>query len=192
MDSLFDVIIALVIIYSLVSPFLGKKKGKQPPQTKGQRQPHTMRQPLPHSQPPPGRSEPSDVDILREIENLFKETRMEPAPPRIPVPPPKESYSSESSKSDSLEDKWGEHVKVESERVSYESSTPEYVFTPPKPIQLKKFKPLPEVQSKKSSDINLRTKNLKAKFANPLNIRDYFIVSEILGKPKALKRNLRA
>lgn len=181
MDSLFDIVIALVIIYSILSPFLNKKKGKQVPQNKRQEFPGRIKTPLPPQ--PTRQTEPDDFDILREVENLFKETRMEPLPPQ-PAPSEKIRYR-ESRKPESLEDKWGEHVKAESEKSSLEGISPKYLYKPPPPAPVMKFDPLPAPHYAQATDANSYVLVLREKFKERDNLRDYFIVSEILGKPKA-------
>lgn len=188
MDSLFDIIIGIVIVYSLLSPFFSKKKGKPVPQNKRQEFPGRVNPPL-----PPQRTQntpPDDFDILREVENLFKETRMEP----LPVPPKKqipENYKTrESQTAESLKDKWKEHVQTVNEKTSSESSFPKFAYTAPVvPVPVMKFEPLPEVHHYgAASEVNSRVKAINARLRNSANLRDYFIVSEILGKPKAYRR----
>jgi hypothetical protein len=186
MDSLFDIVIALVIIYSILSPFLNKnkKKGKQVPQNKRQEFPGRIKTPLPPQ--PTRQTQPDDFDILREVENLFKETRMEPLPP---VPPRQTSSENtryrESHKPESLQDKWGEHVRTESEKSSVEGISPKYLYKAPAPAPVMKFDPLPAPHYAQATDANTYVLILREKFKDPDNLRDYFIVSEILGKPKA-------
>lgn len=193
MDNLFDIIIGLVILYGLLSPFLKKKKQQELP---------------PYEAPPDAADDSANVsipryetktekksgeyDILKEIEGLFNQTKVE-------------------QKRKQEEDSWiptaAHHEKYEGERsipVDFGNKrTDDFTYTPVKktyseemglkfkstlkPIsKASKFEPVAVVLKSKFESEKL--KSLRATLKNSNTFRDAFLISEILNKPKALRR----
>ncbi|MFA6598614.1 MAG: hypothetical protein WCS69_12895, partial [Ignavibacteriaceae bacterium] len=79
MDNLINILVAIIIIYSFLSPLFKKKKDDTGASTSSKRNPYT----------PPVRQRPSyqnkDLDIFTEIEEMMNRGNL-PSPKPIPLP----------------------------------------------------------------------------------------------------------
>ncbi|MDP2302636.1 MAG: hypothetical protein Q8N03_09475 [Ignavibacteria bacterium] len=191
MDNLFDIIIGLVILYGLLSPFLKKKKQQQE---------------LPPYEAPPDSMDDSgnvsyktktekgsgEYDILKEIEGLFNQTkvaqkRKQEEDSWIPTAARPQKYEGEHAQpvepeNFRMEDfKYAPVKKTYSEEMGYKYKSPVKLKT-----KAHKFEPVAVVLKSKFESEKL--KSLRATLKNSNTFRDAFLISEILNKPKALRR----
>jgi hypothetical protein len=207
MDDLFSILIYLIIIISFLSSIFKKKKTQGPPQ---------QQQRVPQDRLPDENyveeeqytsKEATEYDILREIENMFKteedkrkeaeqyrQTKLEDAARRSggKVPSERISYEQYASSEDaSFDANKPKTVRDYSERKVERS---EHTYTTyqrkPKKVdrrteeQAKKFQDLLDRRSQKE-DIS---SDLVRKIKDPKSFREFILVSEILARPKALRR----
>jgi hypothetical protein len=204
MDDLFSILIYLIIIISFLSSVFKKKKQQGPPQQQSRMPQDRIPGEAPTADTPSVRTETSDYDILKEIENMFKteEERREDSKQKIgetsrniEMKPPSEKISYEEY--------------AASREASYDMDSPapvrEYRKKRPEPSehtyaslkresrkvdskveeQARKFK---ELLDKKASPEDKFRRELVRKIQNPETIREYILVAEILARPKALRR----
>lgn len=188
MDNIFEILVGLIIIYSLLGPLFKKKKGKELPSPS-----KPEYEEIPETEIPPTTSakkkEYDDFDILREVEELFKDH----LPQEMPAPKPKpriETKPKIEPKREVPVDVWGEHKRAESEFKYQEKvkqrtlSKPKIEPTKSKRVQYSDFS-LGETSVEDLS--NLRAKEILVSIRDPRKLSDYILISEILGKPKALR-----
>ncbi|MCK9211146.1 MAG: hypothetical protein M0P61_09955 [Ignavibacteriaceae bacterium] len=175
MDNLINILVAAIIIYSFLAPLLKKKKIGDSDQSSS-----------PGSNPnrPATKQKPSyqnmDLDIFTEIEQMMNRGK---TPPVKTIPQKEEvvqKYSDENQATASehrLED-WDKDLKSahqkfkisENERLNIERDLE------------KKF------SAQRKVYYNPIFAKVKSSFLNKAEFRNGFIISEILGKPKALRR----
>jgi hypothetical protein len=202
MDDLFQYLIWGIIIFSFLSSFFKKK---EPPK----------QSPLPKAKQPDAVSytkQQSDVeriavsqkqdeyDILRELENLFKGEIKTPAPQKQKQVDPYDIYESSEIKDKDLDlvvDKRMQQ-KIEQRRAS-DSNTRTDRSIPQGQTRWERKKtivdPKIEESAKEFERVLAGPKQQRAtitefnrKLKNPRTVREYILFSEILGKPKALRR----
>jgi len=194
MDNLFEVLIYAIIIISFLSSFF-KKKG-QPKQTPSQRsqKPDSIsyQQQSTKIEPEMISQKNEDYDILHELGNLFKD--------EIKIPEQQTQSSSETSSNipdrnldrtidrrtlRNIEDRNYVETKATERRTSIEQRKKDKVKVDPKiEARAKEFEKVlagPRKQKAAQTEFNRKLKN-------PVNIKEYILFSEILGKPKALRR----
>jgi hypothetical protein len=185
MDNLFEILIYVIIIISFLSSIFKKKKQQQ------QRPPMRQTQQEEYSQTEvaaPQTQSRGEYDILRELEDFFKvgdesTVRKIPVPqqPAESVPSLEEHTKSEDWKSptesEHYVDQW-ERKKTEVKKIisSVDSSIK------------KKAAMFEESLERKESVYSSFALAVKSKMKNPSTLKEYIIFSEILGKPKALRR----
>lgn len=189
MDDLFNIIIGIIVVYSFLSPFFSKKKPAQIPQKKPQneRQPVLKNRTVNTSsnsgkvERQPDFSAVDDFDILREVEALFK-TETKPLPPK---PKPQKTLPAESSA-----DTWGDHNRAINEVKSFEGDEARRIKS-----QLSAYIPTQNIAKQESIhhvsatafNSNQSVLNIIKDLRHPSKRRDFFIMSELLNKPKALR-----
>ncbi|MBE0538723.1 MAG: OadG family protein [Ignavibacterium sp.] len=200
MDNLFQYLIWGIIIFSFLSSFFKKKEPpKQNPLPKA-KQPESVSYPQQSDVDRVAVSQkPDEYDILRELENLFKgETNI----PKQSNPPPKQSrdYIDREIKDEDLDlvvDK-RMHQKIEERRASDSKASSERRTTLEQ-MNWNKKKPVvdPKIEAgaKEFERVLAGPKQQRAavtefnrKLKNPRTVREFILFSEILGKPKALRR----
>jgi hypothetical protein len=189
MDNIFEIVVGLVIIYSLLGPLFKKKKGKELPSPSKPDYEEMPEAELPQTTSAK-KKDYDDFDILREVEELFKEH----LPQEIPAPKPKpriEVKPKIEPKRDVPVDVWREHKRNESELKYQEKVKPKTVFKQKvEPIKNKRVQHSDfSIGETSVEDLsNLRAKEILVSIRDPRKLSDYILVSEILGKPKALRR----
>jgi hypothetical protein len=214
MDDLFQYLIWGIIIFSFISSFL-KKKGQPKP-------------PLPGTKPKDPVSYPrqesnddfstvvikqDEYDILRELENLFKDETKIPHPYQQQKPVNTEDYyAGHEIKDKDLEledDKRTQRYIERNQPVEYKTSIEERGTLESK-TNLEKLTTLEQMSLEKTRvKIDSKTEanakefervlagplkqraaitEFNSKLKNPRIVREYILFSEILGKPKALRR----
>ena len=203
MDNFFEILIYLIIIISFLSS-LFRKKSKEIPKPP-ERRPETKRREMDFEvestnksqQTQPFESKESEYDILKEIENLFKpetERKQEPAakPPLSGTKIEEKTRQKQLESSEWNEPTISEHLPTYSEHASTEIQKRE---------QKKVIRKLPQVDSKVSEKAERFEKLLRRKekpedkllkvvrerFSNPKTLKEYIVISEIIGKPKSLQ-----
>ena len=202
MDDLFQYLIWGIIIFSFLSSFFKKK---EPPK----------QSPLPKVKPPASVSYPkqSDVDkvivsqkqdeydILRELEKMFKGDVNIPTQ-NIPPPPQSRDYVDREIKDKDLDLVIDQRMQRNVEdknpigsRVTYDDKNVTKRSFTDRQAQPKIINPKIEEQAKEFERVLAGPKQQRAtvtefnrKLKNPRTVREYILFSEILGKPKALRR----
>ena len=188
MDNFFEILIYLIIIISFLSSIFKKKKQQQqekPPARQPQyEETYQAEVSIPQTQTK------EEYDILRELEDFFK-VGNEPAGQQIPMPVPQEqpkkmtqieehtrtdSWQTQTS-SEHIADDWERKKEEVSKRVARVDSSVE-----------KKAAMFEESLERKESVYSSIALSVKSKMKNPSTLKEYIIFSEILGKPKALRR----
>lgn len=161
MDNIFDILIFLIIIYGLLSPFFKKKKQ----QDEGLDQDIFF--PKPQKQPAEKReySKYSGQDVLDEIENLFRRETAPKTEPETSVSYDEVHYTPE---------------RTHEEKYSGVEKNVSSVFRQPKVIP-----PLVEVKiPDRPVLVNESALRVRSIIKNPSTFRDGVIISEILNRRK--------
>jgi len=185
MDNLFEILIYVIIIISFLSSIFKKKKQQQQKPPTQQPQPEDYYQAevsIPQTKPK------EEYDILKELEVFFK-VGTEPTKQEIPIPqeqPKKMTHIEEQTRTESWQtptlsehvaDVWERKKDEVSKRVARVDSSVE-----------KKAAMFEESLERKESVYSSVALSVKSKMKNPSTLKEYIIFSEILGKPKALRR----
>jgi len=206
MDDFIQILIYLIIIITFLSSIF-KKKGKEPT---GQIPQRRQQPEVPDSYETSVKTKEDEGDIFREISDLFK-TEIPQAPDTSRRRTTIEQRSSTENIPTSSEHSSEEYKRTESEHVSYEreKSSVEHSQTYSEhnldlswhqPTDwLKKNKPkidsavekradsFKKLLEKKKTDPNIYSLKIKEALKNPQSLREYILISEIIGRPKALK-----
>lgn len=186
MEDLFEVLIYLFIIVSFLSSIF-KKKGK--PKSTKSGQPY---KPPVQTYSRPKTPQEEEYDILREIENMFK-TESSPAVQQQESAYDEESpaVSSEHTKTSEWKTPtYSEHSKTDSEHSRESRETEKSLSEARREIVSEKI-----ISQAELFEQNLRQKSqvrtdsvhlILQKLRRPESIKDYIVVSEIIGKPKSL------
>lgn len=183
MDNIFEILIYVIIIISFLSSIFKKKKQQRPP----------AQQPRPDDYYQtkveiPQAEKREDYNIMRELEDFFKvgneptETKMPDLPPQTEIAPSMEEHLNK--------DRW--HAQTKSEHVVDDwerkrSEVKKILGTVDSAIE-KKAAMFQESLGKKESVYSNIAMTVKTKIGKPSTLKEYIIFSEILGKPKALRR----
>ena len=184
MDNVFEILIYLFIIISFISSFLKKKKQQQKPPARQQPVDENYQTEV----ATPQTQTKKDYDILTELEDFFK-VGEETAAGEKSIPQQQTEPAT----------KMEEHVKTDSWHAPTES---EHVLDRWKRKQSEVKEILAGVDSaieqkaalfeqslgKKETAYSTLALAVKSKMKNPSTLKEYIIFSEILGKPKALRR----
>jgi len=193
MDNIFEYLIYGFIIISFISSFFKKKKSlpKEPSdQVPHQRTGITERNVI--DIPPSQKPRAEEYNILKEIENFFDVGQ--PQQPKKEVHTDKKMYEGAKDREN--------YIPVP-EKSFHTLTSSEHTFTDPwdvkrKELEKKKEKLSPEVERrasayeesliKRDSAATGIIRDINDRLKNPTSLKEYIIISEIIGKPKALKR----
>jgi energy-converting hydrogenase Eha subunit F len=187
MDNVFEILIYLIIIISFLTSIFKKKKQQQqkPPAQQSQSDQYSQAEiAVPQARPK------EEYDILRELEDFFK-VGEEPTRQEIPVPVPQEQPKKmtpmeEHSRTESWQTPTkSEHYVDEWERKR--SEVKKIISNVDSSIE-KKAAMFEASLDKKDATFSSIALAVKSKMKNPSTLKEYIIFSEILGKPKALRR----
>lgn len=200
MDDLFQIIIYGIIIISFLSSFFKKKEQPKPPVPGTKPKDSISYKPQSAGKESTCTQQNQDeYDILKEIENLFKSEVNIPQQNKQPAPPQREYINNEISDvnldkisdnrmQQSLEQKRNLESIARSERktsIEQQNWTRKKVYVDPKiEATAAEFEKVLAGPRKRQESINEFNRKLK----NPRTVREYILFSEILGKPKALRR----
>ena len=184
MDNVFEILIYLFIIISFISSFLKKKKQQQKPPSK--------EKPVEEYEQAevvtPQTQTKEDYDILTELEDFFKvgeETASDETSTLQQQTEPAATME-EHVKSDS----W--HAPTESEHTmeQWEQKKDEVqkILSGVDSAIEQKAALFEQSLGKKDTSHSILALAVKSKMNNPSTLKEYIIFSEILGKPKALRR----
>lgn len=183
MDNFFEILIYLIIIISFLSSFFKKKEPEKKP---GKSSPLPESKPADYSDSSVESKPVESYDILREIENIFKESMGVPAPKPQPdyqqVPEQKEEvkYRQASERNYDREDT----RRVTAESRALRSREDAKKLDEQTLREAEKFEELLKYQS----EIKRKKHPIVNKLHNPQSLKEFVLISEILGKPVAYKR----
>jgi hypothetical protein len=188
MDNLFEILIYVIIIISFLSSIFKKKKQQQqkPPMRQTQQEDYYQAEQTEVSVPQSQSKE--EYDILRELEDFFK-VGNEQIERRVPAPQP-QNESLPSVEEHTKSEDWkspteSEHYVDQWERKKTEVK--KIISSVDSSIE-KKAAMFEESLERKESVYSSIALTVKSKIKNPSILKEYIIFSEILGKPKALRR----
>jgi hypothetical protein len=207
MDDLFQYLIYGVIIFSFLSSFFKKKEPpKQTPQKPAQKPESISYQQRNAKVEPDIIAQKNDeYDILRELESLFKGEVNLPQQQR-PKQIPNEEYADHKIEDKNLEiitDRRTLRNVDQNPSVEYKQSVEERNYIEPKGTveqnkwtkKKSKIDPKVEASAREFEKVLAGPRKQRAaitdfnrKLKNPSTVREYILFSEILGKPKALRR----
>ncbi len=185
MDNVFEILIYLIIIISFLSSIFKKKKQQQqkPPVRQPQQEEHYQNEAsVPQTQ------SKEEYDILKELEDFFK-VGNEQTERRVPSSP-QQTESLPSAEEHTKSEDWktptvSEHYVDQWERKKTEVK--KIISSVDASIE-KKAALFEESLDRKESVYSSIALSVKSKMKNPSTLKEYIIFSEILGKPKALRR----
>ena len=188
MDNLFEILIYVIIIISFLSSIFKKKQ--QPQKKPPVQQPHQedFYQSEQTEISVPRTQQKEEYDILRELEDFFKVGDM-PTERKAPTPQPQTESVPSIDEHTKTED-WktpteSEHYVDQWERKKTEVK--KIIANVDSRIE-KKAAMFEESLERKESVYSSIALTVKSKMKNPSTLKEYIIFSEILGKPKALRR----
>lgn len=185
MDNIFEILIYLLIIISFLSGILKKKdKKKGSPVQRPQNQEPVEREAT--VLPTPQKAE---YDILKEIEDFFKvgEEEIDTSQPQSTTQTTSEIDYEEHIESDKWHqptpsehkyaDVWKDKQKeLLGKKSEIDSSTEEQA------VRFEKY------LKKKQTAASEISKKIRSKLTDPASLKDYIVIAEIMGKPKAFRR----
>ena len=195
MDNIFEYLIYGFIIISFISSFFKKKKKISLPEEQSHQ---TLLQRTDITEdniidiPPSQKSKAEDYNILKEIESFFDVGQSQQTQKKVHTD--KEMYEGAKDR---------ENYMPVPEKSFHTLTASEHTFTDPwdvkrKELEKKKEKLSPEIEKRASAyEERLKRKesvateiirDINERLKNPTSLKEYIIISEIIGKPKALKR----
>ncbi|MFO7526155.1 MAG: hypothetical protein R6W68_11955 [Ignavibacteriaceae bacterium] len=193
MDNFFEILIYLFIIVSFLSSIFKKKK--QAPQKPKQDIPQQREEPDISFSPSQEMESVSvkssttdDYDILKELEQFFKvgDPQQKPAPTPQPIIPPirveqkkktvEDSWRTKTDSEHKYEDVWEKRTRDVAKRKNEVDSLTSR--------QAAKFEEMLKETKGYSTEFQ---RNIYKQLRHPSTLKEYIIISEIIGKPKALK-----
>ena len=214
MDDLFQYLIWGIIIFSFLSSFFKKKEPPKPP-LPGTKPKTTVAYPKQEGKVDygPAAQKQDEYDILRELENLFKnEVKIPQTNQQKQTQQSEEYYSGHEIRDRNLESTEDKRTQryieknqpVESRTSIEERGTLEYKGNLEKLTTLEQLSmenPKAKMEAKIESNAaafervlagprkqRAAITDFNRKLKNPRTVREYILFSEILGKPKALRR----
>ncbi len=187
MDNLFEILIYLIIIISFLSSIFKKKKQQQqkPPVQQPQQEDYYQAEQTEVSVPQSQRKE--EYDILRELEDFFKVGDESPIKVPVPQEQPEIVVTADEHKRGEI---WQEKTESEHKTDDWESKKEELtkrVSRINSKIERQSAMFESSLERKESAFSNIAL-SVRSKFTQPETLQEYIIFSEILGKPKALRR----
>lgn len=194
MDNFIDILIYGLIIATFLSSLFRKKKvpSKEDAARDVQRRPGPDNRPVQRTQVTPQKqSGEAEFDLFKEFENFFNPVEEKPKPkqtepysqvqkpPKRPddyIPVPEKSFHQQTASEHSYTDQW-ERKKKEIEQIK-------------RTIDSKIEKEATRFEKhlkKESTSESWIISSLGQKLRDPASLREYVVISEILGKPKALR-----
>jgi len=184
MDNFFEILIYLIIIISFLSSIF-KKKQQQQKRPPAQQPDHDENY---QSEVSATQSRPKDYDILRELEVLFKGGEVS-TDKSTPIPQQKTETLSSMEEREEF-DSWHEPTKSEHTIDNWERKKGEVqkILAGVDSAIEKKAAEFEDSLWKKEKEFSGIALSIRSRFKSPSTLTEYIIFSEILGKPKALRR----
>lgn len=183
MDNFFQVLFILFIIFSFLAPLFKKKPEEQ--QKKRQQQAADDNSNSSTSQPSystPSERDKVNYDILKEIEGMFNQ----PAE-STPVEKQTVSETAETEEENYKSPEWHEPSKSEgSLDKEWHRPTTLVDYEKEKEFMDEKAKEFEKLLNKKK-EVNIVARNIRNLIRNPETLKEYIVISEILGKPKGFE-----
>jgi len=178
MDDFFQILIYLLIIISFIAP-LFKKKNQQKKSQQQQRQMYPVQDDFekPETNVTATETRQQDYVVLKELENFFKVGNVEETK-KVNFVEPVEMVESKPQPEEEYQTKW-EKKKAEVEKV---------VSLLDKKIEKQAEKFEEQFAHQQTQLTNKLVLQLKNNIRKPATLREYILFSEIIGKPKALRR----
>jgi hypothetical protein len=186
MDNFFEILIYLIIIISFVSSFIKKKQKTKQPDAQTQ-QPEEYSQADVSVSPSQTKEE---YDILKEIDDFFKVGSESTKQERTEIKP-KEPESIIQKEEHSKSDSWHSPTASEHSYTNEWERKKEEVKKIISQVDTKIEKQAAKFEESMTQAKPLASEivaSIKTKLHNPSTLKEYIIFSEILGKPKALRR----
>jgi len=186
MDNVFEILIYVIIIISFLSSIFKKKKQQRqkPPAQQPQQEEYSQAEvSVPQTRPK------EEYDVLKELEDFFK-VGEESTRQQIPVPVPPEQPTIPDMEEHIRTDPWNARTESEHYVDDWErkkSEVKKIISSVDSSIE-KKAALFESSLDKKEATFSSIALAVKSKMNNPSTLKEYIIFSEILGKPKALRR----
>lgn len=193
MEDFFEILIYLFIIISFISAFFKKKKKQQQRlQVPGSQVNEQDQIQFPVQKVEPDLKEEPEIDIMKEFEKFFQvgETQKktskehndkemyEGAKDRDDyIAVPEESFHKKTPSEHTFVNPWDKKRKELDQKVAEVNKSIEE--------QASKFE---EHLKKKKTAASEISKKIRTRLNDPASLKDYIIISEIMGKPKSLSR----
>ncbi|MCU0344925.1 MAG: hypothetical protein MUF28_14020 [Ignavibacterium sp.] len=207
MDDLFQYLIYGIIIFSFLSSFFKKKEPPKQSPLPRTKQPDSVSSPKQQTdvERVAASQKQDEYDILRELENMFKGEINLP-PKQSPQQTQYEEYTEHKIEDKNLEtisDRRTLRNVDQNPSIEFKQSVEERNYIEPKGTveqykwtkKKSKIDPKIEASAKEFEKVLTGPRNQRAaitdfnrKLKNPRTVREYILFSEILGKPKALRR----
>jgi len=203
MDDLFKILIWGIIIFSFLRPLFKKKQqDKNIPTTKSRTDsPGYGDLSVKESEPAVLSQKNDDYDILRELQNMFKGNLKIPEQPKPKQVDPYNIYQSREIKDKNLDlvvDKRMQRNVGDQNPIGSRTTYDDNKISDKEVVVVKRTRVIDskiEAEAQKFEKVlsGLHKKSIVQsefirKIKNPATIREYILFSEILGKPKALRR----
>jgi len=194
-DNIFEVLIYVFIIISFLSSFFRKKKKEAIKKEQMQAQisdQQGMNEEVNVQASPPVQIQEPEYDILKEFEDFFKvgerkeEREIQPQRETVTGPEeiirefkrvPEDSFHTKTASEHTFVDPWDKKqidIAKRKESISSEVDKQATAF--------EKYLKIPDTSAARISH------KIKERMRQPTSLKEYVIISELMGKPKALKR----
>lgn len=178
MDNFFQILFFLFIIFSFLAPLFKKKHEDQRRRTQPPDENTNQSGAKPeYSQ----KNENNDYDIIREIEGMFNKTSDVNIPGESEVNMKKEETHYETSE---WHDKTSTENTVDEE---WHRPTTEADFKRETALIEEEAKRFEQMLNEKKEEVNRIRKKITETIKNPGSLKEYFVISEILGAPKGFE-----
>lgn len=187
MDNFLQILFFLFIIFSFIAPLFKKKPDEG-----------NKKKPRPQSQDYRDKPEPAanknggeDFDIMQEIQGMFDLPERPAAKPE-PVEIKKTEFPVEQEESPYETKEWREALKTEhTENMEWHRKTTAADFEKEKAKIEEESKRFQKLLDEAKKPASVRLQRIRKSLSNPETFKEYYIISEILGKPRAYKRQVR-
>lgn len=178
MDNFFQILFLLFIIFSFLAPLFKKKPEEQ---QRRRTQPPDDSSASSGAKPSYSQSdETEDYDILREIEGMFNKTSEVKTQGESTVNAGKEEELYETSETKDIS---AEHVVDE----EWHRATTEADFARQSALIEAEAKRFEKLLNEKKEDVNVIREKVRRTIKTPESLKEYFVISEILGTPKGFE-----
>lgn len=192
MDDIFEVLIYLFIIISVISSFFKKKKRQQRQQVPGSQLNEDEQIRLPVQKAEPEVKEELEINIMKEFEKFFQVGETQKKSSKIHddkemyegaedrddyLPVPEESFHKKTASEHTFVNPWEKKkTEIDKKVAKVDKSIEE---------QASKYE---EHLLKKETAAGEISKEIRTRLKDPSSLKDYIVISEIMGKPKSLSR----